>query len=183
MLNALLPLRVTAISATSFPSHPVDLPPPPSDINLDPPVLAQTNLLLPAHSMYFSVALTLASALTAAALPQTPTPTASSDGYLNPAFSSADLVAIDSIIDALNSYAVSTATPSGAVTRTAEGFVSMGTGYPTFTDIAVRATSSAVQTVTIPDLDLEIVQYINPIQSNSKREVLERGQLPMDVCP
>ena len=133
--------------------------------------------------MYFSVALTLASALTAAALPQTPTPTASSDGYLNPAFSSADLVAIDSIIDALNSYAVSTATPSGAVTRTAEGFVSMGTGYPTFTDIAVRATSSAVQTVTIPDLDLEIVQYINPIQSNSKREVVERGELPMDVCP
>jgi hypothetical protein len=133
--------------------------------------------------MYFSVALTLASALTAAALPQTPTPTATSDGYVNPAYSSVDILALDSIIDALNSYAVSTATPSGAVTRTAEGFVSVGTAYPTFTDIAVRATSSAVQTVIIPDLDLEIVQYINPIQSNSKRDLVERGQLPMDVCP
>jgi hypothetical protein len=132
--------------------------------------------------MYLRLVFVLTSALTVVALPQTAT---QSGVYLNQSFSSGDLVAIDSIISALNSYAVNTATPTGAVTRTAEGFVSLSSGTPTFTDIVVKATSSAAQTVLIPDLEMEIIQYINPIQNSTayKRSLSTRGQGPIDVCP
>src|SRR5579859_2698367 len=138
------------------------------------------------YTMHSSISLIIASALTALALPQTPNATATG-GYVNPNYSDADLIALDSIIDALNSHAMTTATPTDAVVRTAEGFVSLPSGTPTFTDVANRATSSAVQTVFIPDLGLEITQYINPIETSPptkvKRDLLERGQVPMDVCP
>lgn len=136
--------------------------------------------------MHSSIALIIASALTTLALPQTQNAT-TTGGYVNPNYSDADLVALDAIIDALNSYATTTATPTDAAIRTAEGFVSLPSGTPTFTDIADRATTAAVQTVVIPELALEITQYINPITTSPptkvKRDLLERGQVPMDVCP
>jgi hypothetical protein len=149
----------------------------------------QQNHRLPEQNKtMLSVAIFLASGLTAAALPSN---TTTAGGYVNPSYSNADLVALDNIIDALNSYAITTATPSTAVTRTAQGFVSLGSGTPTFTDIVARATVSAAQTVYIPDLDLEIQQYINPIQTTPptkakrdlfERQLLERGQVPVDQC-
>jgi hypothetical protein len=121
------------------------------------------------------IALILTSALTAFALPQNATVT-----------SSADLDAINSIISALNSYAYASATPTDSVTRTAEGYVSVDSATPTFTDINARFTTAATQTVIISELDMVITQYINPIQSVSpnkiKRDLLQRGQ-PIDVCP
>ena len=136
--------------------------------------------------MHSSIALIIAGALTAFALPQSPNAT-TTGGYVNPNYSEADLAALDGIIDALNSYAMTTATPTDAAVRTAEGFFSLPSGTPTFTDIADRETSFAVQTVIIPDLGLEITQYINPIETSPptrvKRDLLERGQVPMDVCP
>jgi hypothetical protein len=129
--------------------------------------------------MYSGIVILLAGALSVSALPQTANVSTTS---VNP-----DYAALDSIIDALNSYAVTTATPTDAVTRTAVGFVSLNSSMPTFTDIAIRATSSAVQTVIIPDLELEITQYINPIQTSpprkEKRDIAPRGQVPIDICP
>ena len=133
--------------------------------------------------MHSTILLLLAGALTASAIPQTSnTTTTANSSSVNP-----DYEALDSIIDALNSYAVTTATPTDAVTRTAQGFVSLSSGTPTFTDIAVRATSSAEQTVVIPDLNLQITQYINPIQTSPptkvKRDILVQNQAQNNICP
>jgi hypothetical protein len=138
--------------------------------------------------MHSSIVLILASALAAYALPQSN----SSSGFVDASYSDADLAALDSIIDALNSYAVTTVSATGAVTRTAQGYVSLGSASPTFSDVAVRATNSATQTVIVPDLNLQITQYINPITtsppSKAKRHLFERdlvarGHVPVDVCP
>jgi hypothetical protein len=138
--------------------------------------------------MHSSILLILASALAACALPQAN----SSSGFVDASYSDADLAALDSIIDALNSHAATTVSATGAVTRTAQGYVSLGSASPTFSDIAVRATNSATQTVIVPDLNLQITQYINPITtsppSKAKRHLFERdlvarGHVPVDVCP
>ena len=132
--------------------------------------------------MHSALLLLLAGALTASAAPQASNGSTTATASVNPNYE-----ALDSIIDALNSHAVTTATPTDAVTRTAQGFVSLPTGMPKFTDIAVRATSSAEQTVLIPDLELEITQYINPIQTSSpakqKRDVLVEKRAATDICP
>lgn len=99
--------------------------------------------------MFRSFVLFATSALTVAALPGTPTTTCT------------DLAAIDAIISALNCEAVVTSIQTAdACTRTEEGYVCIdGTTY-CFTEIAVKATSEATETIIIPDLQLEIEQTI-----------------------
>jgi hypothetical protein len=129
------------------------------------------------HSFSFFIVF---GALTAYALPQSLNGT---DGFVDSSYSDADLAALDSIIGALNSNAVTTGMSTDAATRTAFGYVAVGSGTVTFSDIAVRATSSA-----IPDLNLEITQYINPITTSPprreiKRDLFKHGQVPIDICP
>lgn len=83
---------------------------------------------------------------------------------------------------------LTTEMPTDAVTRTAFGYVAVCSGTVTFSDIAMRKTSSATQTVVVPDLNLEITQYINPITTSPptraiKRSLFKRGQSSIYICP
>jgi hypothetical protein len=116
-------------------------------------------------------------------------------GYVDPSYSDADLEALADLIDALDEFAFTTSLTNDTTTKTAEGYILLNSTTPTFTDINIRATASAAETLFVPDLELEVTQYINPIQPSSvtaaangrkaRRGLLERQptQMTMDICP
>jgi hypothetical protein len=109
------------------------------------------------------------------------------DGYVDPDYTDEDLQALGDLIDALDEFAFTTSLSNDTVTKAAEGYVLLNSTTPTFTDINIRATSSAAETVIIPELELEVTQYINPITTTTTAagRKARRGleQVTMAVCP
>jgi len=148
--------------------------------------------------MFHSLALFAAGALVITALPGTATTTCTNQ-----------LASIDAIISVLNCDAVITSMQIvDPCTRTEEGYICIDETTHCFTGIAVRATTEAIETIIVPDLNLEIEQTIYllptppplspppplskkppiltappPMIYNHHDELEARDRVPIDVCP